>query len=173
MTVLFYLMVGYALLGSVDIGYFHLFRCRLYRSASSRLEQGTHFVREILFLAAFFWVMFVKAQGVYALILPVLLLVDFVNSLVDVLLEPKSRVSLGGLPPGEYFIHMLTMFLNGAVMAVAFLESAKAMHEEPQLIFRTLEVPFPALVVGGQILVGTAVLFLVELILRIRFRRAE
>ena len=165
MNLLFYLMCGFAFLGSLDIGYFHLYRFRLYKVRMSRWEHVTHLVRELLFMAVFFWVMFVKAQGPIALILPALLLFDLLNSVADVLLEPKSRLSLGGLPSGEYLVHMTSMFVSGAITALAWVECWRTVRWENQWSLGFLGVPLLALAVGVQLLIGTAILFLLEAVL--------
>ena len=155
MVKLFYLLCGFAILGVIDIGYFHIYRFKLYRLPASRGEQVTHLLRTILFFVALSWVMFTDAQGIFSFVLPVILLADFINSMVDVLLEPKSRIFLGGLPPLEYFVHMVTMFVSGAIMAVALMECGRTLNMQPRLSYRLLEVPPMSLILGWQILVVT------------------
>ena len=162
MTALFYLLCLFALLGSVDIGYFHIYRYRLYRVPSSRGEQVTHLLRAGLFLAILLWVMCVEAQGALSLVLPALLLADFVNSMIDVLLEPKSRQSLGGLPPLEYAVHMVTMFVGGAIMAIGMIESLKTVNGPAHLRYRPLDVPAASWMFGWQIIVATVGFCVVE-----------
>ena len=159
---LFYLLCVFALLGSLDIGYFHLYRFRLYRVPSSRGEQITHLLRTLLFLAALLWVMRVEAQGLFSVVLPLLLLADFINSMVDVLLEPRSRAPLGGLPGLEYAVHMLTMFVSGAIMTLAILDCLTNLSAPASLRYRRLDVPVAALQLGGQIAVVTLGFFLYE-----------
>ncbi len=165
---LFYLMCGFSLLGVLDVGYFHIYRFRLYKQVSSRGEQITHLFREILFLTILLWVMFVHAQGVYALVLPLLLLADLINSLTDVLLEPKSRSSLGGIPPLEYLIHMLTMLVSGAIIALAVRETLKVISLKPEWSVELLTLPRPAAGFGLQVILITIGLFLFETILFMR-----
>lgn len=162
MATLFYLLCGFAMLGAIDVGYFHIYRFKLYRQPSSRGEHVTHLIRMVLFLAALIWVMFVDARGPFSLALPVILLADFVNSMVDVLLEPRSRVSMGGLPPGEYFIHMVTMFVSGAIMAVAVVECLSRVHAPPRWGYQLLLVPPASLMLGLQTIVVTLGLCLYE-----------
>ena len=150
---LFYLLCAFAILGSIDIAYFHIFRFKLYKAPSSRGEQITHLLRTILFLTAMLLVMFVDAHGVFSLLLPVILLIDFLNSMIDVLLEPNSRQSLGGLPPMEYAVHMVTMFLSGAIMAIAVIECGSSWNVESRVGYRLLNVPPLALALGWQIIV--------------------
>ena len=152
-AVLFYLLCVFALLGSVDIAYFHLYRFKLYRIPSSRGEQVTHLLRTLLFLAAMLWVMCVEARGLASVILPGILLADVVNSMVDVVLEPQSRAPLGGLPPMEYAVHMLTMFVSGAIMVVAVIGCLQQLNAPASLRYRPLEVAAASLMFGWQIVV--------------------
>ena len=156
MTALFYFLCLFAFLGSVDIGYFHIYRYRLCRVPASRGEQITHLLRSLLFLATLFWVMHVDGRGPASLALPGLLRADLVNSMIDVLLEPASRQELGGLPPLEYAVHMLTMFLSGAILTLAVLDTLGRVHQAPALQLGRLGVPRLWLAVGWQILIGTA-----------------
>ena len=162
MVALFYLLCAFALLGSVDIGYFHLYRFRLYRVSSSRGEQITHLLRTLLFLAALIWVMDVEAHGLFSVILPAILAVDFVNSMLDVLLEPASRRPLGGLPPLEYAVHMLTMFVSGAIMAIAVVECLASLDGPTSLRWHPLDVPPASRAMGWQIAVVTTGLCVYE-----------
>src|SRR5688572_9486533 len=60
------------------------------------------------------------AGGYYYLVC-VLLLADFANSVIDVLVEPSSRAPLGGLPPREYLVHVVGSTLAGALSAAFIL----------------------------------------------------
>ena len=98
------------------------------------------------------WVMFVDAQGRIGLVLPLLVVVDWMNSMIDVLLEPKSRKPLGGLPPMEYAIHMVSMCISGAIMVVAWQESLRTLNAPAHLGWRRLALPPWALMAGVQII---------------------
>ena len=162
MASLFYLLCAFSLLGMVDIVYFHLFRYKLFGRPASRGEQVTHLFRLALFLAILSWVMFVRAEGAFALLLPLLLLADGINSAADVLLEPGSRASLGGLPPGEYFVHMTAMACWGAAAVIAVQETLKVLHAPTHVAWHRLEVPLPLLAMGGNVLIGTVILLAIE-----------
>jgi len=163
-------LCGYALLGGVDIGYFHIYRYRLYKIPSSREEHLTHLARELLFSAALAWVIFVKAGGTWSIVLPALLGLDFLVCMVDVLLEPRSRAPLGGLPPLEYAIHMACMFLSGAVLATAIHQSLKTLPLETSFHLETLQLPLPLVGLGMQILLVSMGFFFYE---GIRFVRGR
>ena len=169
MQVAFYLLCGFALLGGIDVGYYHLYRFKLYRVPASAAEHLAHLARSALFIAVLSWVMWVKAEGQFALVLPALLAVDFINSMVDVWIEPASRAALGGLPAREYAIHMMTMFVSGALMAVVIVESVRAWALPTALEFQALPLPLWARGCGLQLFIVTAGLYLFE---GVQFARA-
>ena len=162
MIILFFLLCLYALLGSVDVVYFHIYKFKLYEKPSSRSEHLTHLSRALIFLCVVLWVLLVRTKGIYSLILPALLIFDLVNSLIDVYLEPKSRISLGGLPPLEYLVHMLSMFTSGAIFALSIMESAKVFQQNPELSFHVLGMPQQFVIQGVATAFITLLLFLFE-----------
>lgn len=164
MSALYYLLCAFATLGTVDIVYFHLYRYRLFSRAASRGEQIAHIFRLLLFLLILGWVMFVRAGGPYALILPALLSLDLLNSLADVAMEPDSRADLDGLPPGEYFVHMVAMAVWGASAVLALQHSLQAFRAAPELTWHRLDLPIAHLGMGASILLGTLALLAVETI---------
>lgn len=112
-------------IGAIDVLYYHVYKFRLYRREQSVAEEITHLVRHATFVA----IVVLLARGVrssatdHAIL--ALFVVDVINSSADVLLEPRSRAALGGLPRGEYFLHFLGA--SGAAAAgVAYL------HERTQ-----------------------------------------
>jgi hypothetical protein len=119
MTTVFELLMLASLIGAIDVLYFHLYRFRLYARAESQLEELTHLIRHVLFLAITALVMSgpgrATNQALWAL-----LAADLVNTTLDVLLERRSRSSLGGLPSAEYLLHVLGSLLVGAVVATHF-----------------------------------------------------
>lgn len=149
-------------IGAIDVLYYHWYRFRLYEQPSSVAEELTHLARGAAFLA----LAAVLSQGVAdpetdALVLG-LLAFDFLNSALDVALEPRSRAPLGGLPGGEYFLHFLGLF--GAGFVLAHYLSART----------TLPIPAVsgwAQVQANLLIVGGAALLLVELGLFLRARQ--
>lgn len=111
------LLVTLGLVGSLDIGYFHIWKFRLARQPSSRLEHLTHLARGVLFLVELGLLLSAVPQGAWFWAVAALLVLDFWIEVADVLLEPSSRRPLGGLPPLEYFIHMNAAILTGGVAA--------------------------------------------------------
>lgn len=112
-----FILCSLAPIGAIDVLYYHLYRFRLYERDHSVAEEITHLVRHIAFvsIAALLALGVTDAWADRAIL--VLLVLDLINSAADVLLEPRSRAPLGGLPAGEYFLHFLGTF--GTALATA------------------------------------------------------
>jgi hypothetical protein len=108
------------LLGSVDGLYFHLWKYRLFKWKGSRFEHLLHTIRAFLFIPIA-WLLFGKNYGGFWLWVGVTFAaVDAVIELIDVLVERRSRTSLGGLSTGEYAIHVNSTGLRLAALALIF-----------------------------------------------------
>lgn len=162
MTTVLYLLCLFGLLGSVDIIYYHLFRCRLYRSPSSRGEQVTHLLRLVFFPLMMGWVLFVEASGWMSAGLLVLMAMDLANGLLDAFLEPESRKSMGGLSRGEYLLHMVLMGIAGAALLAAFQQCSIVWGQPAAWSRHSLEAPRWAGVLGFQLAAGSLLLLGLE-----------
>lgn len=130
------LLLAMATIGAVDGTYYHTLKFRLFERPSARLETLTHIVRA-LSLAGALWVLAHRIPvGGWYWAMVALFTLDLVVDVVDVLLEPRSRAPLGGLPPLEYLIHMISIALSGGAWAT-FVLAGWAMRHEP-----TALVPF-------------------------------
>lgn len=119
MNTAFELLMLVSLVGAVDVLWFHLFKWKLPMRPASRLEETTHLARHLLF-AAITAALVLRAPRAVVL---ALLVVDLLNSLVDLFIEPRSRADLGGVSGGEALLHGLAGFMLGGVTAlVAFGE---------------------------------------------------
>jgi hypothetical protein len=111
----FELLMLAALLGSVDVLYFHLYRFRLYAQPGSVAEESTHLARHVLFIGI---VLTLLLQPPFARPLVLVLFgLDLLNNVADVLLEKGSRAPLGGLPSAEYLVHILATLLTGMALS--------------------------------------------------------
>jgi hypothetical protein len=145
-------LMAIALIGAVDVLWFHLYRARLFARAPSLGEQATHLARHVLF--ALSCLLFVT-EGRRDAILAVLV-ADLLNSAIDVLLEPRSRADLGGVSGVETLLHMLATFGFGAVTALVYTSTSPF-------------VPTPMQVGRGVVSAGLGLaLFAFELVLTIR-----
>lgn len=114
------LLVIVAPIGAIDMLYFHLWRYRLYSSERSRTETVTHVLRSAT-VATLAWVLaHYRPTGTWFWLVGSLFVIDFVNSLVDVAVEPRSRAALGGVPGAESVIHTVGTTALGAIAALYF-----------------------------------------------------
>ncbi|HYC56326.1 MAG TPA: hypothetical protein VEL28_15445 [Candidatus Binatia bacterium] len=103
-------------IGSIDVLYYHLYRFRLFSQPGCVAEEITHLVRHAVFLSVLL-VCMQPSTETHAAIAFGLFAIDMINSVVDVLIERRSRASLGGLPSGEYLVHVLSSFGTGLAVA--------------------------------------------------------
>jgi hypothetical protein len=136
--------------GAVDVLYYHLYRFRLFEQEGSVAEEITHLVRHVTFLLAIALLSSGSASPAVDRAILALLALDLVNSTIDVILEPRSRAPLGGLPPGEYLVHFLGTFGTG-------LAAASYLYERRSLPLRAPE-GFFVWQVRGMLALGLALL---------------
>ena len=117
-------------LGALDVLYFHIYRFRLYSRRASALEMATHLVRGALFAVVAFILFHYRPSGAWFWFVGALMVLDFVNTLADVLVEPASRRDLGGVPLPELAIHVFGMTAGGAVIGTYFV-LGWPLHAEP------------------------------------------
>jgi hypothetical protein len=103
-------------IGAIDVLYYHLYRFRLYSQPGCVAEEVTHLLRNAIFLAILL-VCMQPATEPWSRLMFFLFAADMTNSVIDVLLEKKSRADLGGLPSGEYLVHVLSTFGTGVAVA--------------------------------------------------------
>ncbi|MEM6671765.1 MAG: hypothetical protein AAF726_02915 [Planctomycetota bacterium] len=119
------LLFAMGLLGATDIVLFHVRAHGLRDRPESRAELVTHFLRGPTYCALFLAVPnFDLAGGWYAALLA-LLAFDVGISIVDFWLEPASRREAGGLPRGEYVLHVVLAMLFGALVATVLSGGAE------------------------------------------------
>jgi len=103
-------------IGAIDVLYYHLYRFRLYSQPGCVAEEVTHLLRNVIFIAVLL-VCMQPATEPWARVMFFLFAADMTNSVIDVLLERSSRAALGGLPSGEYLVHILSTFGTGVAVA--------------------------------------------------------
>lgn len=111
----------------IDGLYFHIYRYKLYARPDSLTEHWTHTLRALLFGPMVFLLFARRFGGTLLWAALLLVLVDFAVESWDVLIERDSRVTLGGLTPLEYWIHVASITTHiAAVTLVLAARSAAA-----------------------------------------------
>jgi hypothetical protein len=152
-------------IGAADILYYHWYKFRLYKQPGSRLETLTHVFRSFTFGIGVFTLLHYLPLGGWYWAVAGLFAADFIDEIIDIVIEPKSREPLGGLPGREYLVHMVSTTLNGGAW-VAFLVAGWAGRgAATALVARHPALPAwlvldGNLVVGSSLLIGTAELVL-------------
>ena len=116
----FYLLLIIAHLGVFDVLYFHIYKCRLHLRPECRREVFWHIWRHLIYALQFIWVANFRFHGAALALLAVLYFFDVFIAWSDVLEENRSRAPQGGLPRGEYFMHVVLSLLVGLYMMATF-----------------------------------------------------
>ncbi|MFT3766486.1 MAG: SRPBCC family protein [Minicystis sp.] len=153
------LLLIIALLGAFDIAYFHWHRCGLARRAESRTEVWIHVARGVNYALQMALVPSVRFAGAWYLAFVALFVADVAIAIGDVVVEPASRKSQGGLPGGEYLMHIVLSVLVGAYLH-ALAGSTHAWMDLPTAITWAPAAPLAlraALLVMAACCLGVAV----------------
>ena len=102
-----YLLFTLGWLGAADIALFHSVAHGIRTHPDSVGELVTHSLRGPTYAALFVLIPNLEMHGLFAWALMGLFIVDVGISIWDFSLEQGSRRFLGGLPGGEYVLHML------------------------------------------------------------------
>lgn len=120
MSTAFYLLLLVGHLGAFDVIYFHWWKCRLSERPECRREVLWHTARHLIYGLQFVWVANLRFHGAALIGLVVLYAADVFVAWADVWEERDSRRAQGGLPRGEYLMHIvLSVLVGGYMMAVA------------------------------------------------------
>ena len=104
------------LLGATDIYLYHSISHGIRGHADSRTELLVHSFRGPVYAFLFLTIPFFDFVGFAFWLVIAVLAVDVLISLVDFAIEECSRRNLGGLPTGEYILHILLAMVFGALV---------------------------------------------------------
>jgi len=138
-----YLLLALGLLGAADILFFHTLAQRLHDHRPARAELFTHFLRGPTYALLFAGLPNFEFQGAWFWALAALLALDLGISVADFWLEPESRKALGGLPRGEYLLHVLIAMLYGALVLAVWVEAGAGRHQPTALRWIDVGAPLP------------------------------
>ncbi len=165
------LLLAMATIGAIDGTYYHTYKYRLFEQPASRLETVTHILRALSLTVAL---------GVLSQWIPVggwywamagLFTFDLVVDVVDILIEPRSRAPLGGLPPLEYFIHMISIAISGGAWATFAIAGWPARNQATALV--AFDLPWWLLWYARAVAVGALLMGLGDAIRLGLARRAR
>lgn len=135
------LLVVIGLLGAFDIAYFHWYTCRLSRRAESRVEVWLHVARGFIYALQFALVPNVRFHGAWYLAFAALFVADVAVAWADVAVEPASRRSLGGLPRGEYLMHIILSVLVGIYLHSIASDSLAWRALPSAIVYAPVDIP--------------------------------
>lgn len=118
MTAPFYILLVAGHLGLFDILYFHMHKCALHARPECQREVLWHTIRHVVYASQFIIVANLRFHGWALLILAAVYAADVFIAWSDVWEETASRKPQGGLPRGEYFMHIVLSVLVGAYIAL-------------------------------------------------------
>jgi hypothetical protein len=137
-----YILFFLGLLGAADIAIFHSIAHGIRSHPDSAMELITHSLRGPTYAALFILIPNFTLQGMFAWLLMALFVVDVGISVWDFWLEQNSRRLLGGLPSGEYVLHVVIAMLFGALVTSVLLTIGPGLNAETRLIYAPAAVPW-------------------------------
>lgn len=127
-------------LGAFDIAWFHTWKGRLVARSECRAEAVTHILRGFVYSTQFVVVPNLELRGRWLFALGLLFGADIAVGITDILLEPKSRASQGGISGNEYLVHMILSVLVGAELC-SIASSVAPLAAEPTSLAIVTSVP--------------------------------
>src|SRR5262245_896654 len=106
MAIATYILFVLGALGATDILLYHSVAHGIRHHVDCRHELVVHSLRGPTYATLFVLIPNVGLHGLYFWALVALLVVDVTISIVDFVLERHARAFLGGLPTGEYILHI-------------------------------------------------------------------
>jgi hypothetical protein len=141
MTAAIWILFVLGLLGAADIVLFHTLAHGIRRHPDCRTELLVHALRGPTYALLFAGVPNLGLHGAWFWTLCALLAFDLLLSVVDFLVERRSRARLGGLPTGEYLLHVLLGILFGAFVALLLSATASWSSLPTALAWQPAAVP--------------------------------
>jgi hypothetical protein len=136
-----YLLFILGCLGAADIALFHSVAHGIRSHPNSVKELFTHSLRGPTYAALFVIVPNFQARGWFAWAVIALFVFDVGISIWDFSLEQGSRRLLGGLPSGEYVLHMFMAMLFGGFVASFLYCAENWFHAPTEWIYAPTSVP--------------------------------
>jgi len=123
MDVATYILFVLGCLGATDILLYHSVAHGIRSHHDSRYELMLHSLRGPTYAALFILVPNFAMHGTFFWLLIALCIFDVGISIGDFMLERSSREFFGGLPTGEYILHIILAMLFGALVTSIFFSA--------------------------------------------------
>lgn len=118
MRIALWLLAIQGVIGAFDTLYYHEWRARLpARGKAAASELKVHAARDFLYAVLFGTLPWLAWQGMFVVILAVVILAEIILTLWDFIVEISVRKALGDVYAGERVTHALMGILYGAVLA--------------------------------------------------------
>ena len=118
MTTALWLLAIQGIIGAFDTLYYHEWRARLTSGGSGTApELKLHAARDFLYAALFGALPWLEWQGLWAVVLAVVLLMEIVLTLSDFVVERRVRKPMGDVYGGERVTHAVMGIIYGAMLA--------------------------------------------------------
>ncbi len=141
MEVATYILLVLGICGALDILLYHSVAHGIRSHPDSRQELIIHSLRGPTYAALFLLIPNVALHGVFFWLLLGLFVLDVGISVWDFAIERDSRALLGGLPSGEYVLHMVIAMLFGALVTSVCLSAGEWTRLPSRLVYAPADVP--------------------------------
>ena len=141
MEVATYILFVLGCLGGTDILLYHSVSHGIRSHQDSRLELVIHSLRGPTYAALFLLMPNFALQGGYFWLLIGIFAFDVCISLGDFIIERASREFFGGLPTGEYVLHIILAMLFGSLVTSAFYGAGHWAAMPTRLAYEPAAVP--------------------------------
>lgn len=141
MEVATYLLLLLGICGAIDIVLYHSAAHGIRSHPDSRQELIVHSLRGPTYAALFLLIPNFALQGVFFYLLLGLFALDVGISLWDFAIERGSRAFFGGLPSGEYVLHMVIAMLFGALVTSVCLSVGAWARLPSAIVYAPADVP--------------------------------
>ena len=141
MEVATYILFVLGVLGATDILLYHSVAHGIRSHHDSRLELMLHSLRGPTYAALFILVPNFAMQGAFFWLLIGIFVFDVCISLGDFVIERASREFFGGLPTGEYVLHVVLAMLFGALVTSVFYSVGQWATMPTRLAYEPAAVP--------------------------------
>ena len=144
-----YILFVLGCLGATDILLYHSVAHGIRSHQDSRLELWIHSLRGPIYAALFLLIPNFTLHGGFFWLLIGIFIFDVCVSLGDFIIERGSREFFGGLPTGEYVLHIILAMLFGALVANVFFSAGHWSAMPTHLTYEPATVPLLLRVVMG------------------------